>query len=366
MLAAAVLQLACVAHGGSDDTPKVVVDPTTGTTQVPAFSVPPSGYMSAEARKLLISRPYAALLSINWATLSPQEQREATNKWFRPILGRARSVYPTEVSEQWIAGVRTDVVLPKDGIAPANRDRVLINLHGGGYSYFSGGGVTGLVESIPVAGSARIKVIAVDYKTSPQHKFPAAIRDVVLVYRELLKQYRPESIGIFGCSTGATLTASVVAWMQKEKIPLPGAIGLFCGGATKDDLLEGDSYYFAPALMGDRIPTAGEAFPAEPYMEGTSASDPIVAPVTSLDVLSRFPPSLLISGTRDVVLSATVYTHSRLVKAGAEAELHVWDGMWHGFLFYVDLPESKDAYAVISRFFATHLGNTTNLSSSGR
>jgi hypothetical protein len=40
--------------------------------------------------------------------------------------------------------------------------------------------------------------------------------------------------------------------------------------------------------------------------------------------------------------------------------------MWHGFLFYVDLPESKDAYAVISRFFATHLGNTTNLSSSGR
>jgi len=60
-------------------------------------------------------------------------------------------------------------------------------------------------------------------------------------------------------------------------------------------------------------------------MEGTAASDPLVAPVVSLDVLSKFPPSLLITGTRDLALSAAVYTHSRLIKAGANAELHVWD-----------------------------------------
>jgi acetyl esterase/lipase len=315
--------------------------------------------MSDEARRRLIARPYASLIAVDWASLTLPEQREVINGWYRPMVERAKAVYPVTIRQQWIAGVRTDVVVPQDADCDPSGARVLISLHGGSYSFATSGGLAGLAEAVPIAGASRIKVVAVDYKTLPDHKFPAAITDVVAVYKELLRTTRPQSIGIYGCSTGATLTANVVASLQKEGLPAPGAIGLFCGGATKDDQLEGDSYYLAPALMGDPIPRPGERFPSSPYLEGVDPLDPLVAPVFSRDVLARFPLTLLISGTRDVLLSAAVYTHSRLISAGAPADLHIWEGMWHGFLYEVDLPESREAYDVIARFFAGHLQSGT-------
>lgn len=330
-----------------------------GTAHLPGFAVPVSNYMSEEAKKSLAARPYASLMEVDWAKLTPDEQGDAVRSWYRPMVERARAAYDVNISEQWIAGVRTDIVTPKQGVSPSNRGRVLLALHGGSYSHATSGGIAGLVEAIPVAGSGRVKVISIDYRTSPAHKFPAAVKDVVAVYTELLKTHDAANVGIYGCSTGATLTANVVAWLQKDGISPPGAIALLCGGATKDDQLEGDSYYVAPALMGDPIPAPGQPFGVEPYLEGTDPLDPLVAPVVSLQVLSRFPPTLLITGTRDISLSAAVYTHSRLVRAGVDARLHVWDGMWHGFFFDVDLPESKEAYDVITRFFDARLRRTS-------
>ena len=55
-------------------------------------------------------------------------------------------------------------------------------------------------------------------------------------------------------------------------------------------------------------------------------------------------------------MSAAVYTHSRLVKLGVETDLHVWEGMFHGFFYNPDVPESRDAYKVMIDFFNSHLG----------
>jgi epsilon-lactone hydrolase len=327
-----------------------------GTVHVPAFAVPVSAYMSEESRKAFIARPHAKLEVSNWDELTIQQQREVIDNWHRPFVEHARRLYPVDIKEQWIAGIRTDVIAPKGGIPAQNQHRVLINLHGGSYSYATAGELARLADSVPIAGAAKVKVVSIDYKTSPKHRFPDGVKDVVEVYRALLNSYPAENIGIYGCSTGATLTANVVAWLQKERLPPPGAIGLFCGGATKDDHLEGDSYYMAAATMGYKVPAPGEPFPPEPYMAGTRADDPLVAPVSSPKVLSKFPPTLLITGTRDLVLSAAVYTHARLVKAGVEADLHVWDGMWHAFLVDPALPESREAYDVAAKFFDKHLG----------
>jgi len=62
------------------------------------------------------------------------------------------------------------------------------------------------------------------YRQAPEFAFPAATEDIAAVYRELLKTYRPEDIGIFGCSAGGSLTAQSMAWFLKENLPLPGAI----------------------------------------------------------------------------------------------------------------------------------------------
>jgi acetyl esterase/lipase len=71
--------------------------------------------------------------------------------------------------------------------------------------------------------------------------------------------------------------------------------------------------------------------------------------------LAKFPPTLLISGTRDMALSAVLRSDDLLTRAGAVAELHVWEGMWHSFFSDPELPESKAAYAVIAEFFDRRL-----------
>ena len=81
-----------------------------------------------------------------------------------------------------------------------------------------------------------------------------------------------------------------------------------------------------------------------------------MAPANSPAVLAKFPPTLIVTGTRAFELSSAVHTHALLVKQGVEADLHVWEGMFHGFFYNVDVPESRDCYDVIVKFFDQHLG----------
>ena len=73
-------------------------------------------------------------------------------------------------------------------------------------------------------------------------------------------------------------------------------------------------------------------------------------------MLAKFPPTLLVTGTRGFELSSAVYTHAQLVKQGVDADLHVWEGLFHGFFYNVDVPESRDCFDVIVKFFDKHLG----------
>ncbi len=117
---------------------------------------------------------------------------------------------PNEIVEDKIAGVPVRIVTP-EGVPESNKDKVLLNLHGGGFNSDSGS----YTESIPIASYARIKVVAVLYRLSPEVKFPAAVEDSVAVYKELLKTYKPEHIVIYGTSAGAILTAEVAAKLKQ-------------------------------------------------------------------------------------------------------------------------------------------------------
>lgn len=241
---------------------------------------------------------------------------------------------------------------PAGGIAAANHDRVLINLHGGGFS--GCWPACAELESRPIAALARIKVISLDYREGPQYKFPAASEDVAAVYKELLKTYRPGNIGIFGCSAGGMLTAESVAWFQKHDLPRPGAIGIFCASAGE---FGGDAAYTSTPLGEARLmPEMRDGgVPRLGYFSATEPKDPLVSPIYSPEMLAEFPPTLLITGTRGFEMSTALYTHSQLVKLGVDADLHVWEGLFHGFFYNPDVPESMDAYNVIVSFFDKHL-----------
>lgn len=92
-----------------------------------------------------------------------------------------------------------------------------------------------------------------------------------------------------------------------------------------------------------------------PYFKGASADDPEILPGVSRKVLAGFPPTLLITGTRDFLMSSEIDSLSLPTRAGVDAQLHVWNGMWHAFFVDPGMPESMQAYQVIARFFARHL-----------
>jgi len=323
-----------------------------GTAHLPALKVSASAYMSAESRATLI-RVFAHPKGARPAQNDIKAMRAQDDEKNAPLVARAQALYPVNIEPRVIGGVRTQVITPKDGVSPANRARVLINLHGGGFIWGEDNGAK--TESIPIAGLGKITVIAVAYRMAPEFKFPAASQDVAAVYRELLKTHKPSDIGIYGCSAGGILTAEAVAWFQKEQLPAPGAIGTFCGSAAA---IRGDSSFLASPLVGEQPPkqTKGESRIDNPYLGDASPQDPLVFPVNSPQVLARFPPTLLLAGSRDPTLSSLFYVQSALSKAGVDAELHVWDGMWHAFFMDPDLPESQEVYAVVVKFFNRHLG----------
>jgi epsilon-lactone hydrolase len=353
VFSSAILVACSIAHPREENQPenRMEVD-QAGTVTLPSTAVPLSIYMSDEAKKAFVAKMQNRGADYGDADIATR-RGQVDKYFFGPLLTRALSVYPVLITQEEMGGVRTASVLPKYGVSPENAHRVLINLHGGSFSL--GAGLGGLVESVPIAGVGKFRVITVDYRQGPENKFPAASEDVEAVYRVLLKQYKPKNIGIFGCSSGGSLAAMSIAWFQERNLPLPGAVGIFCAGA--DEVHGGDSSYMIPPLVGEAPPTltAEPSIRSKPYFIGTDDRNPLVSPVFFPAIISKFPPTLLITGTRASELSSAAYTHSQLNKFGVEAELHVWDGMWHAFFYDVDLPESKEAFNVIVKFFDKHL-----------
>lgn len=267
-------------------------------------------------------------------------------------LAAQKAAYKVDIAPATIGGVYTEIFTPALGISPGNADRILINLHGGAFTV--GARINGQIESIPIAAVGRIKVISVDYRLAPEHQFPAATDDVLAVYRELLKTYKPGNIGIYGCSSGGTLTAQVVAAVIAKKMPRPGAIGMFCG--TGEIWAKGDSAYFW-ALLNGFSPGSAEHDPRKyDYLRGLDIDNPLIFPMRYPGHLGAFPPSLFITGTRAFEMSTIIDANNKLVSAGVDTSLHIWDGVMHGFFNDPTLPESREAYDVIARFFAQKLG----------
>jgi monoterpene epsilon-lactone hydrolase len=326
--------------------------PDDGTVVMDGVRVPPSDLMSVEAqaylRHLIVDRPFGAPLP----DITAERARQDTI--MRGFLDPMRRRYKVDVAEQRIGGRVVDVVTPVGGVSPENRDRVLINLHGGGFT--TGGRSASLVESVPLAAIMRIKVVSVDYRMAPEHLFPAASEDVEAVYSELLKAYQARHMVIYGCSAGGMLTAEVLARLHRRGLPMPAAAGVFC--ATLGPLAAGDSAVLAAPLSGIKLPPSNSSrktMPPMSYLAKASPTDPLAYPLTSPETLRAFPPTLFISGTRAFEMSAALNSHNALARQGVESQFHAWDGMFHGFFYNSELPESREAYAVMAAFFGKHM-----------
>lgn len=264
----------------------------------------------------------------------------------RRHLEVALSNYAVKIERSALGGVAVDVVTPAGG---ASDDRVLLCLHGGAFMWGRGAGA--LLEAVPAAATLGIRIIAVEYALAPEQIFPAAVNDVLEVYAAVCAKTPSGRVGIYGCSAGGVLTAQTVARLLTDGKALPGAIAMLCGTGLE---MAGDSAITAGPLTGVRD-TAEFDLSTLPYFSGCSIDDPLVFPGHHPALLASFPPSLLVTASRDFAASSVATMHRRLLAARATAELLCFDGLWHAFHMATTLPESRETFAAMDRFFGRHL-----------
>jgi acetyl esterase/lipase len=314
-------------------------------------TVPTPAGISSEFAQILENRTIPAPLKVptnteEWLALQTQFDAPGIE-----IAHQALERLEVTYEAKQFAGVDTFFVTPKK-IAPEYKDKWLVHIHGGAFVF--GGGDSALREAIWVANGLGAQVISIDYRQPPLHPFPAAVDDSVAVWKELIKTQAPESTAIFGTSAGGNLTLATTLKLQELGLPVPGA--LFAGTPAVDLKETSDSWLTLQGLdqLGQRSGLIDGTF--ELYAGEQSLDNPIISPIYA--EIESFPPTIFISGTRDLLLSDTVRMHRLLRSADVETDLHIYDGQSHGdymnsLLF--DMPESDDALNELSQFFNKHI-----------
>jgi monoterpene epsilon-lactone hydrolase len=316
---------------------QMVVDPD-GVLHFGPRTVPLPALASPEARlaytRQMLQRAQSSAARDGLASARASEVIAA------PLPGRSKEtalkIYPVVEQSDKIGGIGVTIYSPKV-IPPKNRNKVVMEFQID-------------AEAIAVASLGQLKVVKVNYRGGGP-SIPGN-EDIVTVYRELLKTYKPKNIGMFGSSGGCTLTQTTVLWLPQQKLPLPGAVGLnTCSGGSNP----GDARYTLNGLDAG----LSSAFSGQPPYGGRNAipRKPEEPPATALDrdIPKGYPPAFLLSGTRDMCLSQTVLLHRKLRNAGVEADLNVFEGMWHVFWENPELPESREAMTELAGFFNRHL-----------
>jgi acetyl esterase/lipase len=320
--------------------------PPPGPREVPARTLPVPDTVSPEMQRLIGAPPAA-----NWNTAPKtlEEWKVLAAPGRGNNLPALRERFAVKTEPLKVNGVDAYMVTPAV-IPPENRNRLLVHVHGG--CYVLSGGEAGTSEAIYMAGYGRFKVLSVDYRRPPDSPYPAALDDVVSVWKGALKMADAKNMAVFGTSAGGALTLSMILRAKQEGLALPAAIA---PGTPMSDLTKtGDS--FATNYMVDNVlvgPGGRCDAMAALYANGHDPKDPMLSPVYG--DMRGFPPTLLTTGTRDLLLSNTVRVHRKLRQAGVEADLHVYEGQSHA-QYMRDTPEAKEAFEEIARFFDKHLG----------
>lgn len=280
----------------------------------------------------------------DWAAANAKLEASVA-PFVQPIMDHLKPV----IREETLGGV--SVVWVSKAGAPAGSHRVLIYLHGGGYTWFSARSSEPFAAIM--ADATGIPIVSVDYTTAPRGDWRKATGEVVAVYKALLaKGYDPKSIGIYGGSSGGGLAAGSVLRMRDEGLPLPGAVELM--SPWSDITATGDTYTTL-ACADPILDLVSLKAGADVYAKAEDQKNPYVSPVYG-DYAKPFPPTLIQGGTREIFLSNFVRQYQAIRSGGGEAELDLYEGMTHGFQdMFAGSPESRIAYARAADFWRRHL-----------
>jgi epsilon-lactone hydrolase len=318
--------------------------------EVPARSIPVPLTVSPEMRRI-IAAPTPTNKSLPKTNEEWKSLRDTIAAARLRELPGLRERFGVTVENTKIAGVNCYVFAPRE-LPEQNRSRLLIHFHGGAYIFFPG--ESGTKEAILMAGFARMKVISVDYRMSPDFPYPAGLDDLLAVYKEAVKMAKPQNIAVFGTSAGGGMTLALMLRAKQDGLRLPAAMA---PGTPAADLTKTSDSYFTNAMVDNSIVSYEPMLEATTrlYANGHDMKEPLLSPIYG--DFRGLPPAIITSGTRDLQLSDAVRVHRKLRRAGVEAQLQVFEGQSHAqYMADPSAPETKEAFEEIASFFDRHLG----------
>jgi acetyl esterase/lipase len=289
--------------------------------------------------------------SVRWLTRRQQwgENEQATAQRARRLFGappvyqwlRTRGLHLTPVSE---GSVRGEWVAPKSYNAG-----VILYLHGGGFVSCSAAKYRPVTAAL--ARLASLRVFALDYRLAPEHRFPAAVDDVVASYRWLLGQGFPANrIALAGDSAGGGLVLSLLLRARDTGLPLPACA--VCSSPWTDLAGTGASVHLNDGRCATFRPENITEFAAA-YLGGADAFDPYASPAHS--DLSELPPVLLQIGSTELLLDDSRRVHEKIQAAQGISQLQIYDDVAHGWQMLNGLvPEADDALRQAAEFIHKH------------
>ncbi len=258
--------------------------------------------------------------------------------------------FPVTVQEDQIAGVPVYHVTPAQ-VDSRHANHLFVYVHGG--AYILNRGKVGIIEAILIALRCQIPVLSIDYRMPPEHPFPAGMDDVVAVHRHLLEEHPAASLALGGTSAGGGLILATTSKLIELGVDVPGA--LYAGTPWTDLTKTGDSYITNEGV--DRLLITYDGLlegAAHLYAGNNDLKDPLISPVYG--EFHGFPPTFLVTGTRDLFLSNTARAHTKLRASGVVADLLVFEGVSHGdYVFEATSPESMQTYTELNAFLVQHL-----------
>lgn len=233
----------------------------------------------------------------------------------------------------------------------SNLDKVILYLHGGGY--MEGSLISHQDLAIRIGRASKSKVLLIGYRLAPEHPFPAALEDSIMVYKWLTteKNVLPQNIVIAGDSAGGGLTLCTLLKLRDENIPLPAAA--VCLSPWTDLAITGNSikknYKIDPWLKPSEI-----YFMAELYIGDNDPENPYISPLYGS--FYNLPPILIHVGSHEILLDDATRVATKAKNEGVDTTIEIWDEMLHVFQAFADwAPEGQEAIDKIGEFIQSKL-----------
>lgn len=231
-----------------------------------------------------------------------------------------------------------------------DRRKVMLYLHGG--AFIAGSPETHKHLGAALAGAAGVRALLPDYRLAPEHPFPAALEDCVIVYRHLLEVgYAADAIAVAGDSAGGGLAFALLLKLAELGLPRPGCA---VGFSPWTDMTGTQPSLQKNAQSDAMLPASRFHDAAAFYLGGADPMNPLASPVRA--AWQDPPPALLMASRHEILLDDTRWLADALRRAGGDVHLQLWRRLPHAWpIFTGRLSQADQAVAIAGAFIARHL-----------